>query len=219
MKFSSALISATLLATAVFAAPEPQAPASASASEMSVASMSAVSEFASASASAMDIVQLLQKRADDDEDDKEWGHDDEKEWDHDDHHDDHHDDKSKNDIYVVLDQSSAESAVCRIVNQKYKETNTFGQGGLNDPLKGLSSGFFFYGDLVEETAKLLSGIESVTPIAGRPFTQVLNNAISSTGTRTPAQESQDNLIVDFLRVLSNIIKRCEKSYHHKHISH
>ncbi|KAI8366430.1 hypothetical protein EDC96DRAFT_574881 [Choanephora cucurbitarum] len=102
MKFSSALISASLLATAVFAAPEPHASASASASQVSAASASAVSAASVAEASiiasmleatdanaSMDITNLL----------KDGGH---KKYDYDDYGYDHHD-KKGDDLVVVVD--------------------------------------------------------------------------------------------------------------------
>ncbi|KAI8366428.1 hypothetical protein EDC96DRAFT_574879 [Choanephora cucurbitarum] len=134
MKFSSALISASLLATAVFAAPEPHASASASASQVSAASASAVSAASVAEASiiasmleatdanaSMDIAQLFfQKRADDD-DDKDWDHDDDKDWDH----DDHHDDKKKDDVYIVLDKHTGEDDVCKLIRQEFYADKKF----------------------------------------------------------------------------------------------
>ncbi|KAI8352522.1 hypothetical protein BD560DRAFT_427159 [Blakeslea trispora] len=144
MKFSSALISATLLATAVFAAPEPQAPASASASEMSVASefsaasMSAASEFASASASAMydvnasmDIANLLKEGGVKKYDDDDYHHGDYH--DYDDHHDHddyygHGDKKDDGMIYVV--GSEHKHDFCNYLTQTFI-TSLFDKNGIS----------------------------------------------------------------------------------------
>lgn len=200
MKFSSALISATLLATAVFAAPEPQASAS--------ASMSAASEFASASVSAMydanasmDIANLL----------KEGGA---KKYDDDDyHHGDYygHDDKKDDDmIYVV--GSEHKHDFCDFLTQTYI-LNLFRQYGI-DPVTGASITPASTTGLVPAALSSILGLvnDLIAPITGAvPATlptdplDVLSLLTSITGLVGGLTNGVTGLTADLTTLLENLL--------------